>query len=100
MIEATEKIVTNVLQKITSYGFLQRMYFYGSAATKEIWTALPTPENIPVFIGSLVKSSLGPTLAFYGEDGHLGKRRLLEEKKKRQKVQGKLRPLRLCSRWK
>jgi|GEM_PF-2857874 len=55
MIEATEEALKSSLQNILSYAFI---------GIQALWTALSTPENIPVFVGSLIKFSLGPTLAF------------------------------------
>lgn len=55
MLEATEEILKNSLQSIFSYA---------SISIQALWNALSNPENIPVFLSSLVKFSLGPTLAF------------------------------------
>lgn len=37
---------------------------YCNSAFFEIWTSISNPENVPIFLSSLVKSSAGPTLAF------------------------------------
>lgn len=55
MIEATEDTVISGLHALASYGTI---------ATRETWKALSTPENVPIFLSSLIKFSLGPTLAF------------------------------------
>ncbi|PSN16591.1 hypothetical protein C7293_01870 [filamentous cyanobacterium CCT1] len=55
MIEAAEETAISSLQALASYGTI---------ATRETWEALKTPENVPIFLSSLIKFSLGPTLAF------------------------------------
>lgn len=55
IMEALEETVINGLRALASYGTI---------ATKETFNALTTPENVPIFLSSLVKFSLGPTLAF------------------------------------
>jgi hypothetical protein len=55
LMEAPEETVINHLQALASYGTI---------AAKETLKALTTPENVPIFLSSLVKFSLGPTLAF------------------------------------
>lgn len=45
-------------------GFLEAIAGWGSVAWTELWSSLKTPSNAPVFLGSLIKSSLGPVLAF------------------------------------
>jgi hypothetical protein len=55
MTEAPGEIVISGLHALASYGTI---------ATQETFKALTTPENVPVFLSSLVKLSLGPTLAF------------------------------------
>jgi hypothetical protein len=53
--KAPEEIVISHLHALASYGTI---------AAKETFKALTTPENVPIFLSSLVKYSLGPALAF------------------------------------
>ena len=50
--------------KETFIDILQSVLSYVSVAAREIWSALASPENVPIFMSSLIKFSLGPTLAF------------------------------------
>lgn len=45
-------------------GFLEAIAGWGSTAGKELGKAISNPSNVPIFLSSLVKFSLGPTLAF------------------------------------
>jgi hypothetical protein len=53
--EAPDETVISHLHSLSSYGTI---------AVQETFKALTTPENVPIFLSSLVKFSLGPTLAF------------------------------------
>jgi len=45
-------------------GFLEAIAGWRNEAWAELWSSLKTPSNVPIFLGSLIKFSLGPTLAF------------------------------------
>jgi hypothetical protein len=55
IMEAPEETVISYLHSLSSYGTI---------AVQETFKALTNPENVPIFLSSLVKFSLGPTLAF------------------------------------
>jgi len=45
-------------------GLLEAIAGWGSVAGRELGESLGNPSNVPVFLSSLIKFSLGPTMAF------------------------------------
>jgi hypothetical protein len=55
MLEGSVEGITRLLEAISGWG---------SIAGRELGKSLGNPSNVPIFLSSLVKFSLGPTLAF------------------------------------